>query len=100
MVDEVYDTIQSRVKTLSLIGLARAAQRHNLADILDRITTPTLLIWGLQDTITPPEVALDFYNKLPDSSITFLEHCGHVPMMEQPQLFNEHVRKFLDRKRS
>lgn len=100
LVDEVYDTMQSRVKTLSLIGLARAAQRHNLADLLDRIATPTLLIWGLQDTITPPEVALEFYNRLPNSTITFLEHCGHVPMMEQPQLFNEHVRKFLERKRS
>ncbi len=100
LVDEVYATIQSRRNTLSLIGLARAAQRHNLADILEQVIAPTLLIWGLQDTITPPEVALEFYEKLPNSTISFLEHCGHVPMMEQPQLFNEHVRKFLERKRS
>jgi pimeloyl-ACP methyl ester carboxylesterase len=100
LVDEVYDTIQSRIKTLSIIGLARAAQRHNLTDILGQISTPTLLVWGLQDTITPPEVALEFYDRLPDSTVKFLEHCGHVPMMEQPQLFNKYVRKFLERKRA
>ncbi|MBL7859356.1 MAG: alpha/beta hydrolase [Cyclobacteriaceae bacterium] len=97
LVDEVYATVQSRSKTLSIIGLARAAQRHNLANTLDQVTTHTLLIWGLQDTITPPEVALDFHELLPKSEIIFLDHCGHVPMMEQPKLFNHHVREFLER---
>lgn len=96
LVDEVYETVQSRVKTLSIIGLARAAQRHNVASVLGDIKTPTLLIWGLQDTITPPEVALEFHDRLPHSEIIFLERCGHVPMMEHPNLFNQHVRRFLE----
>ncbi|HEY9047443.1 MAG TPA: alpha/beta fold hydrolase [Ohtaekwangia sp.] len=95
LVDEVYDTVQSRSNTLSIIGLARAAQRHNITGQLSDIYTPTLLIWGLQDVITPPEVALEFHRHLPLSSVVFLDHCGHVPMMEQPVLFNRHVRKFL-----
>lgn len=95
LVDEVFETVQSRANTLSIIGLARAAQRHNVSDILGQIDKPTLLIWGLQDTVTPPEVALAFHDELPHSQIIFLDHCGHVPMMEQPKLFNEHVRKFL-----
>ena len=97
MVDEVYATIQSRTKSLSLIGLARAAQRYNVTDMLSRIFTPTLLIWGLQDTITPPEVALEFHDHLLNSEVIFLQHCGHVPMTEQPKLFNSHVRTFLGR---
>jgi len=97
LVDEVYATVQSRVKTLSIIGLARAAQRHNVADVLSQVHTPTLLIWGLQDTITPPEVGIEFLNGLPNAEIVFFEQCGHVPMMEQPQLFNQHVRKFLEK---
>jgi len=100
LVDEVYATIQSKGNTLSIIGLARAAQHHNVADVLSQVPTPTLLIWGLQDSITPPEVALEFYERLPNATIKFLEHCGHVPMMEQPQLFNEHVRKFMERRKS
>lgn len=96
LVDEVYATVQSRSKTLSLIGLARAAQRNNVTDILTQINIHTLLIWGLQDAITPPEVALEFHELLPYSEVIFLDHCGHVPMMEQPKLFNNHVRKFLE----
>jgi len=96
LVDEVYLTVQSKANTLSIIGLARAAQRNNVADLLGQIDVPTLLIWGLQDTVTPPEVAIDFHNHLPNAEVIFLDHCGHVPMMEQPGLFNQYVRKFLE----
>ena len=96
LIDEVFETVQSRSKTLSIIGLARAAQRQNVASLLNQIYAPTLLIWGLQDTITPPEVALDFQEHIPHAEIVFLDHCGHVPMMEQPKLFNKYVREFLE----
>lgn len=98
LVDEIYETLQSRAKTLSIIGLAREAQRHNVANILGQIATPTLLIWGRQDIITPPKVALEFQDRLINSNVIFLEDCGHVPMMEQPILFNKHVREFLSTK--
>lgn len=97
LVDEVYETMQSRTKTLSLIGLARAAQKENLSEVLHKIQQPTLLIWGLQDEITPPETALTFHDLIPNSTIKFLDKCGHVPMMEQPLLFNQNVRTFLAR---
>jgi len=51
LVDELFDTVQSKAKTLSLIGLARAAQREDVSDILTQISIPTLLVWGLQDKI-------------------------------------------------
>lgn len=98
LVDQVFETVQSRTNTLSIIGLARAAQRHHVGHLLSGIPAPTLLIWGLQDTITPPEVALEFHDQLPDSEIIFIDHCGHAPMMEQPEIFNKHVRDFLERK--
>ena len=96
LIDEVYETVQSRSKTLSIISLARAAQRQNVASLLNQIYAPTLLIWGLQDTITPPEVALEFHEHIPHAEIVFFDHCGHVPMMEQPKLFNKYVREFLE----
>jgi 2-hydroxy-6-oxonona-2,4-dienedioate hydrolase len=95
LVDEVYETVQSRTKTLSLIGLARAAQKGNLSDVLDQIKIPTLLVWGLQDEITPPETALAFHDLIPNSQLKFLDQCGHVPMMEQPVFFNQFVKEFL-----
>ncbi|HEY3429422.1 MAG TPA: alpha/beta hydrolase [Cyclobacteriaceae bacterium] len=98
LVDEVFEVVQSRNKTLSIIGLARAAQKHHVGHLLSEVSTPTLLIWGLQDTITPPEVALEFHENLPNAEVVFIDHCGHVPMMEQPKLFNGYVRDFLERK--
>ncbi|HTF20526.1 MAG TPA: alpha/beta hydrolase, partial [Chryseolinea sp.] len=97
LVDEVFYTVQNPANAISLIGLARAAQRHNVADLLYSVSTPTLLIWGRQDTVTPPEVAEEFHALLPLSEMVILDHCGHVPMMEQPRLFNKHVRDFLER---
>ena len=70
-------------------------QVESAVNILDNLSMPTLLVWGLQDTVTPPEVALEFHDHLPNSKLVFLEACGHVPMVEQPQLFNQHVRTFL-----
>jgi len=95
LVDEVYDTVQSIPKTLRLIGLSRSAQQNNLSSSLHRIHQPTLLVWGLQDEITPPETALHFHDLLPNSELKFIDQCGHVPMMEQPQLFNQYVEEFL-----
>lgn len=98
LVEEVFETIQSRSKALSIIGLARAAQRHHVGHLLSEVLTPTLLIWGLQDTITPPGVAIEFQEQLPNAEVFFIDDCGHVPMMEQPKIFNSHVRNFLERK--
>jgi pimeloyl-ACP methyl ester carboxylesterase len=96
MVDEVFAAVQSIPKSLRIIGMARSAQKNNLSEQLHKIHTPTLLIWGLQDEITPPEVALHFHDLLPNAQLKFVEHCGHVPMMEHPELFNQYMTHFLN----
>ena len=95
IVDEVYDVIQKKPKTLSIIGLARSAQKMNLASSLHTLATPTLLVCGRQDKITPPDAALHFYDLLPNAELKFIDNCGHVPMMEQPEIFNGHMEEFL-----
>jgi pimeloyl-ACP methyl ester carboxylesterase len=49
---------------------------------------PACLIWGKNDTITPPEVAEEFQKKLPNAELFWIDACGHAPMMEHPQQFN------------
>jgi len=56
-----------------------------------------LLVWGLNDTITPPSVAHDFERLLPQAELRFLDHCGHAPMMERPAGFNRALGGFLRR---
>ena len=95
LVDEVYDIVNSRIKVIKIIALAKSAIRNNLGEELNQIKQPTLLIWGNNDTITPPFVAKEFNKLLPNSELYFIDKCGHAPMMEVPEEFNVILHKFL-----
>lgn len=96
LVDDVFKKVQDTSTALSIIRIARSAQKNNLAKSLHLIKAPTLLIWGLQDKITPISTAYEFYEGIPNARIHILNECGHVPMMEQPLLFNEFLEDFLN----
>jgi pimeloyl-ACP methyl ester carboxylesterase len=95
LVDEVFNVTNSNSKCLRIISIARSAQRHNLGKELAHIKVPVLLVWGLNDTITPPSVAHEFERLLPQAELRFLDHCGHAPMMERPATFNRYLQQFL-----
>ncbi len=95
LVDEVYEIVNVRLKVIKVIALAKSAIRNNLGDELKEIKTPTLLIWGNNDTITPPFVGKEFNKLIPNSELHFIDKCGHAPMMERPDEFNEILNGFL-----
>ncbi len=94
-IDEVFHLVQNNQKLLRILAIAKSAQRNNLAPHLPQLDTQTLLIWGLNDTITPPSVAYEFNSLLPHSQLYFIDECCHAPMMEQPIKFNALLEKFL-----
>lgn len=95
LIDEIFETTNSIPKCLRIVAIAKSAQRNNMADEIPNIKVPTLLIWGLNDTITPPIVAHEFNRLIPNSILKFVDKCSHVPMMEHPEKFNELVEDFL-----
>lgn len=95
IVDEVYDITNNRLKVIKIIALAKSAIRNNLGEELNQIKQPTLLIWGNNDTVTPPFVAREFQRLIPNSELHFIDKCGHAPMMEVPEEFNRILHKFL-----
>lgn len=95
LVDEVFETTKSIPKAMRIVAIAKSAQRNNLANDLPKITVPTLLVWGLNDTITPPMVAHEFNRLIPNSELQFIDKCCHAPMMEHPDRFNELMEDFL-----
>jgi len=97
MIDEVFAAVNDRSKVIRAISMAKSALRHNLADKLSEIKTPTLLIWGKQDAITPPFVGEKFHELLPNSTLFFIDKCGHAPMLERPVEFNEYLTDFLNK---
>jgi 2-hydroxy-6-oxonona-2,4-dienedioate hydrolase len=95
LVDEVYGIVNNRIKAIKIIALAKSAIRNNLGEELNQIKQPTLLIWGNNDSITPPFVAKEFSKLIPNSELYFIDKCGHAPMMEVPEEFNAILLKFL-----
>jgi pimeloyl-ACP methyl ester carboxylesterase len=100
LVDEVFGIVNNRLKALKIIALARSAIKHNLGDELKDIKIPVCLIWGKNDTITPPMVAEEFHQLLPTSELHWIDKCGHAPMMEVPAEFNQILGDFLARHKS
>ena len=95
LVDEVFETTNSIPKCMRIVAIAKSAQRHNMANDIPNIKIPTFLVWGLNDTITPPMVAHEFNRLIPNSTLRFIDKCCHAPMMEHPEKFNELVEDFL-----
>lgn len=97
LVDEVYNIVNNRLKAVKIIYLAKSAIRHHLGEELQNIKMPVCLIWGKNDTITPPMVAEEFKRLLPSSELHWIDQCGHAPMMEVPAEFNRIYGDFLSK---
>ena len=95
LVEELIDLISDKGKLIRILAIAKSAIRHNMREDIVNMSKPVCLIWGKQDTITPPEVADEFHEKLPDSDLFWIDKCGHAPMMEHPEEFNELMDQWL-----
>lgn len=97
LVDEVYDIVNDLKKAMCVVATAKSAVRHNLEDKLHLFETPTLLVWGIQDSVTPIWVGEKFHELIKSSELVKVDNCGHAPMMEKPDIFNIALRDFITR---
>lgn len=97
IVDEVFATVNDRVKLVKTLAIAKSAIRHNMAQDLPTMKTPTCIIWGKNDSVTPPDVAELFDELLPKSDLFWIDKCGHAPMMEHPEEFNTVLDTWLEK---
>lgn len=99
LVDHCFDIVNDRNKVIRILAMAKAAIRHNMAKELPNYKMPVCLIWGKNDTITPPHVAEEFHDKMPNSDLYWIDECGHAPMMEHPQEFNRILDEWLSKQK-
>jgi pimeloyl-ACP methyl ester carboxylesterase len=78
-------------------AMARAAA-EDLRDALPTIEVPTLLVYGERDSRAPLAVARRLESAIAGSELVVLRGAGHVCNLEEPELFNEHMRRFLKRR--
>lgn len=98
IIDEVYAMANDRIKLIKTLTIAKSAIRHNMAKDLPKMHVPTCIIWGKNDSVTPPEVAVEFDTLLPNSTLYWIDKCGHAAMMEHPDEFNRLLEVWLQEK--
>jgi pimeloyl-ACP methyl ester carboxylesterase len=78
--------------------MLRAARYLIAADVrpfLPRITTPTLLIWGKSDPLTPIAHGREMQQAIPGARLVVLDGAAHVPMADRPAEFLAALEAFL-----
>ncbi len=86
-------TREGILKTLKAL-----AHRKDSTDLLKEIDVPVLVVAGKDDSkVTPPEVVKRIAEGIPGSEYVELENSAHLPPFENPEAFNEVLRKFLNR---
>jgi len=86
---------KNRVATARLAWQPRNHDPH-LHKWLHRIDVPTLILWGANDRLFPPEYAEVWQQLIPDSTAVILPECGHVPHIEKPAEFVSELTQFID----
>jgi pimeloyl-ACP methyl ester carboxylesterase len=66
-----------------------------LGPLLRGVATPTLIVWGADDAITPLDCGRLYNRVIPGSRLVTIAECGHMPEMEKPSEFVGVVREFV-----
>ncbi len=78
----------------ALIAFTKSGGYTSFKDKLSHIGQPTLILWGQYDRILGIGDANKFKRAIANSKLIWLQDCGHVPHLEQPQLTAQHILKF------
>lgn len=61
---------------------------------ISQIVQKTLILWGDSDKILGTKDAIRFKRAIPQSTLTWIQDCGHLPHLEQPQITAQHILNF------
>lgn len=70
---------------------AMALIQEDFSALLAQVQAPTIILWGADDAVTPLRTGLLLEAVLPHARLQVIPLAGHVPMLDQPKLFNRAV---------
>jgi pimeloyl-ACP methyl ester carboxylesterase len=95
LVDDVYAMLSDRSYRRFLLKVAKATRDRYMLEELAKVHIPTLIVWGRNDSITPPFVAQQFCDHIASAELVYIDQCGHAPPIEQPDEFARVLHEFL-----
>ena len=100
MIDRTWEWIQKTETKKFLIYLYPKVlsiwgQKYLLLPEAEKIRCPVLITWGINDAVLPVLHAVNAFQAIHSAQLTLIRDCGHVPQLEQAEIFNQSVMKFL-----
>jgi 3-oxoadipate enol-lactonase len=96
--DELLEGL-SLLRDRSYIKTLEASVAQDRGAPVERIRVPTLIIAGDEDCVYPPALARQFAERIPGAELVMMPGVGHLPNIEQPELFNRTVLEFIGKHR-
>jgi 3-oxoadipate enol-lactonase len=91
-IEEMFGKVNPQAAIAALRGLAA---RIDNTDLLDKISVPTLLIFGEEDKVTHLKAAEKMAGTIPNAKLVKIENAGHYSNLEQPEAFNQALIDFI-----
>lgn len=98
VIDGVREMIINTSEKSIIKTLLALSKRKETCSKLPEIKVPVLIMVGEEDKITPPEAAQIMHENISDSELSIIKHSGHISNLENPEQFNEHLKRFLGNK--
>ncbi|HSD04531.1 MAG TPA: alpha/beta hydrolase [Nitrosopumilaceae archaeon] len=76
----------------TVLGLKNSV---SMEDRLAKISVPTMIIWGKEDSLIPIKYSNNFLSAIKNCQFVEMDGCGHTPYVEEPEKFSEILLKFL-----
>jgi len=73
------------------------AQRNETCSKLSKISVPTLVISGKEDSVIMPSQSEFLFNNIPGAQLQIIEKAGHLSNIEQPEAFNKIIQSFISK---
>jgi len=80
--DEVMVALKNRMTTAKL-GWSPRFHNPHLRKWLHRVTAPTLIVWGDDDKVLPPDFGPAYRDLIPGATLEVIPACGHLPHVEK-----------------
>ncbi len=95
LVNDWHNSLLDRDYVRFVLRVSRATRDRTVERELEKLNLPTMIIWGREDTITPPSTGLEFQRRIKGAKLTFIDDCGHAPNWERPEAFADVLDEFL-----
>ena len=92
---EAADRAEEALETFVRLTWKPFLHDRRLPEILPRVSSPTLIIWGRDDAIIPRECGELYRRAIPGAELVVLDECGHMPHIEKPKALTDTVTSFL-----